>query len=110
MAWRVTGARSESAVAESGPAPMRRTSASRVSLPRAKNTPATTGSALDMLPQVGRLCDPAALVHAERALATVRRDTIEARLHDRQPRAFRDWLEPELDQGLGLSLGVGLRV
>src|SRR5262245_41899115 len=94
---------------ESGPFADRRTSSrSRVSSPSAANSgaasrtcAATIGLACDMALNVLHLRGPPLAVHAERLVATVRRQAIEARLDDRELRSVRRLLEPELDQRRG---------
>src|SRR5687767_8553679 len=100
MACRVTFAPAESTVAESAPPePSFLTTESLVPSPSAEKTSATARSlAFDILPEVLRLCGPAALVHAERARPPVRRHAIEARFHDGEQGTLGHGLEAELHE------------
>jgi len=61
------------------------------------------GDVLDLLA-------PAAVVHAEGLVATVRRQLVEARFDDTQPGARRRLLQGEFDQRRRLSAVILLRV
>src|SRR5260370_9963509 len=100
-----------------GPPPHNRaTKASRVSSPSAEKIgpacarpvipPLCGDISLDSLELLG----PALVVHAERLGAPRRRDAVEARLGDGELVAARNFLEPELDNGLRLARQVHSRV
>src|SRR4051794_20296602 len=89
----------------------------RVSSPSAAKSGAAsrtwaTANALDrdMLLDVLELTGPAAFVHAERFVAPVRRQLVEARLGDGEQRAFLRLVEPELDERHRLLRVVDLRI
>src|SRR3954462_5327772 len=89
----------------------------RVSSPSAANTDARVLSAaaplrslLDMTCDILHLLPPAALVHAERLVATMGRQLVEARFDHPHPRSARGLLQRELDQRGRLRGIVLLRI
>src|SRR6266700_6515543 len=107
-AWRDTRALAPRRAIEPGPSVDRRNKrARRVSSPSAANSGAASRTAagasgatsdLDMFAHVVELFLPAAFVHAERLVASVRRDELEAGLDDVQARAAALFLQAKLDQ------------
>src|SRR5262245_22409766 len=116
MAWRDTADSSANCTIDSGPrVDSRSRSARRVSSPSAAKRGAAVRAraaaalAFDMAADVLHLAGPALAVHAQGRIATARRQAVEARLDDGEPRALAHRLQPELHErgGFGRIVDLG---